>query len=289
MIKLIMSDMDGTLLSDGNVISKSTIEAIKQAQHQGVLFGVATGREFGSVKEIMNLYDLDIDYAILSNGGQLSDGKGNILKNAYLDKNCVKPVLEILGKDHLPLMIFTTKGPFAPDPVFSRDSFIERLHKTYHVPYEDYQPGGKRSQVPCMRLQPTGPIDDFLKQDLEITKIEAYHLEPKYIEKAKACLKDISNISYLSSFKDNVEITSGQATKGSILKEVIQTLHILEDEVAVIGDGLNDLSLFENFKYSYAVNNAHQQLKEKAYQIVASNNEDGVKEAIEAILMMNEG
>ena len=74
------------------------------------------------------------------------------------------------------------------------------------------------------------------------------------------------------------------AQKGLILKSIAIQQGISDDEIAVIGDGMNDLTLFENFKYSYAVKNAHPYIQSLAYKIVASCDQDGFSEAVDDLL-----
>ena len=61
----------------------------------------------------------------------------------------------------------------------------------------------------------------------------------------------MKKIAYLSSYPDNVEITNENAQKGLILEKVIDLLNIKKEEVIVLGDGMNDITLFERFPYSF--------------------------------------
>ena len=96
--------------------------------------------------------------------------------------------------------------------------------------------------------------------------------------------KDMKNIAYLSSYPDNVEITNEYAQKGLILEKVIDQLKIKKEEVIVLGDGMNDITLFERFPYSFAPSNGEKAIQEKAYQVVCSCEDGAVSEAIEYAL-----
>ena len=87
-----------------------------------------------------------------------------------------------------------------------------------------------------------------------------------------------------SSYPDNVEITNENAQKGLILEKVIDQLNIKKEEVIVLGDGMNDITLFERFPYSFAPNNAEKVIQEKAYKVVSSCEDGAVSEAIEYAL-----
>ena len=80
------------------------------------------------------------------------------------------------------------------------------------------------------------------------------------------------------------EITNENAQKGLILEKVIDLLNIKKEEVIVLGDGMNDITLFERFPYSFAPNNAEKVIQEKAYNVVSSCKDGAVSEAIEYAL-----
>lgn len=277
MIKLIVSDMDGTLLKHNGKISDVNLEAIRCAQKQGAEFVIATGRDFSSIHKIMNDYGLSC-MAILGNGAQFADKTGKILSSAYFPKKQFKEVVKIFDDLNIHYMIFTTAGFYSlHDPDTVKNAFIDRCCKQFHSSIEDYE--GKED-MPCMQLQHIDSVNDFLKSDIDIIKVEAFSLNIKLIEKAKSRLKEIEDIAYLSSFNDNVEVTDYHAQKGMILEKVIENAGIVKEEVMVLGDGYNDITMFERFPYSFAPENAEDGIKKIAYKIVKSCENNGVAEAI---------
>ena len=115
-------------------------------------------------------------------------------------------------------------------------------------------------------------------------KVEAFSHDETEIQKVIPYFKDMKEIAYLSSYPDNVEITNENAQKGLILEKVIEQLNIKKEEVIVLGDGMNDITLFERFPYSFAPNNAEKVIQEKAYKVVSSCKDGAVSEAIEYAL-----
>lgn len=202
-----------------------------------------------------------------------------------MDKGIFKDVLDVFHAIEMPYMIFTTNGFYTMyDPKWVSDMFIERCHRKFNADYNEYKPGGKRANTPCMKLQKINDLQEFLNRDLNIIKVEAFSLDSSLIPSRKELLKDIPHISYLSSFNDNVEVTDEKAQKGFILEEVIKLKGIHKDEVMVLGDGMNDISLFQSFKYSFATANGEDEIKSLAYKVVASCDEDGFKEAIDYMI-----
>lgn len=284
MIKLIVSDMDGTLLAHDSSISKGNIEAIRYAQSKGVQFAIATGRDYSSLKGILEAHDLKC-FSILGNGAQFCNENGEILSSAYFPKKCFKQVLQIFDELKIHYMIFTANGFYSTaEPNVVRDAFIDRCVVQFKRKREDYLDDGCNQDMACMKLKKIGDLDDFINSSIDIIKVEASNNDVSLIEKAKEKLQEIEGIAYLSSFDDNIEVTDKAAQKGLILENVIEELGYSKDEVMVLGDGLNDITLFERFKYSFAPGNANETIKAMAYQVVGACEEDGVSQAIYMML-----
>ena len=284
MIKLIVSDMDGTLLAHDSSISKGNIEAIRYAQSKGVQFAIATGRDYSSLKGILEAHDLKC-FSILGNGAQFCNENGEILSSAYFTKKCFKQVLQIFDELKIHYMIFTANGFYSTaEPNVVRDAFIDRCVVQFKRKREDYLDDGCNQDMACMKLKKIGDLDDFINSSIDIIKVEAFNNDVSLIEKAKEKLQEIDGIAYLSSFDDNIEVTDKAAQKGLILENVIEELGYSKDEVMVLGDGLNDITLFERFKYSFAPGNANETIKAMAYQVVGACEEDGVSQAIYMML-----
>ena len=244
MIKLIVSDMDGTLLAHDSSISKGNIEAIRYAQSKGVQFAIATGRDYSSLKGILEAHDLKC-FSILGNGAQFCNENGEILSSAYFPKKCFKQVLQIFDELKIHYMIFTANGFYSTaEPNVVRDAFIDRCVVQFKRKREDYLDDGCNQDMACMKLKKIGDLDDFINSSIDIIKVEAFNNDVSLIEKAKEKLQEIEGIAYLSSFDDNIEVTDKAAQKGLILENVIEELGYSKDEVMVLGDGLNDITLF---------------------------------------------
>lgn len=284
MIKLVVSDMDGTLINHQSGISPANLKAIHQLQVKGIEFAIASGRDYQGVHSILDQYDIKCS-AILGNGAQYCDESGNILMNCYLDKKVCLDIISIFETAHIPYMIFTTKGFYTgANPLIVRDMFIERAIRRFHNKREDYFNQGVFASSPCLQLQKIDDFEAFLKYDLDIIKIEAFSLDANDIPPTKEQLANIPTISYLSSFDDNVEVTDQNAQKGYILKQVAELKKINPNEIAVLGDGMNDISMFTEFQYSFAPMNAEEKIKELAYCIVDDCQEDGFAKAVDIIL-----
>lgn len=277
MIKLIASDLDGTLLDEPNRISKINLDAIEYAYQKGAKFCFATGRDLQSVNDITCLLKHK-PVLLLGNGSEIYDEDENLVFQNFFNNKYLEEVCEIMNEHDVPHMIFTTDGFYTTtDPVEVRQRFIERIGKIRNQ--EMAHIFATNMDKPCNNLVQIEDIQEFAKTK-KVLKVEGFHYNSKPVEDVKKALEKFTELSHLSTGKNNVEVTNLTATKGLALKRYCKYANIKEDEVMVMGDSHNDLSMFEFFKYSFAPENSIQEIKDYAYKVVKSCDEHGVSQAI---------
>lgn len=277
MIKLIASDLDGTLLDEPNRISKINLDAIDYAYQKGAKFCFSTGRDLQSVKDITCLLKHK-PVLLLGNGSEVYDEDENLVFQNFFNNKYLVEVCEIMNKHDVPHMIFTTDGFYTTtNPVEVRRRFIERIGKIKNQ--EMAHIFATNMDKPCNNLVQIEDIQEFAKTK-KVLKVEGFHYNSKPVEDVKKELEKFTELSHLSTGKNNVEVTNLTATKGLALKRYCEYANIKKDEVMVMGDSHNDLSMFELFKYSFAPENSIQEIKDYAYKVVKSCDEHGVSQAI---------
>lgn len=279
MIKLIATDIDGTLIGQKREISQQNLEAIRYASKQGIHFAIASGRAYQDILPVIQDYHIPCEI-IAINGGQYYNANGELLVNSCLGKMQCETVCRIFKENNLHYMLYTSKGVVTEmDVQQTRHMFVLRKKEgtdlTYQEIYNDFQ----NKYVPFKTLTQVSSIHEFIK-DADVYKVEGFDQTHHKIDSIKLLLSEIEEITYLSSFDNNLEVTHIDAKKGNVLMKVIDLLKISQDEVMVIGDGLNDISMFELFENSFAVANAVDLIKQKAKYIVPSCDDDGVAKAI---------
>ena len=286
MIKLIASDMDGTLLNDDHMISEENLKAIRKAQEMGRHFTIVTGRDYGAVKSYLEECNLKCE-CILSNGAEYRDVNGNVIESIHMNKDTVKAIFDILNEENLCIQLMTNKGSYITNkdsdkkaiidrfklfnPKMSEEEvveFVEEFHKTRGINYID-------------------DVYEILESDIDILKIVTFDNDADLIARLKEKLKEnTTDAAIASTFSNDIEISHIEAQKGLILAKVIEKMGIDRSEVIVLGDSFNDYSMFAEFENSYAMENAIQEIKEIAKSITDTNNNDGVAKAIYKSLEM---
>jgi len=285
MIKLIASDMDGTLLDKNNDISEENLKAIKEAEKEGIHFAIASGRMYEDIKPFLDKYNLKCECIVL-NGAEYRDKEGNVLEGIYVDKSKIKDILKIIEKDRVNVEIYTDKGIYTNN---SREEALEGgmfMVNYFHSEVTNHEEilklAKEEHHYPILNY--IDNIDEFLDKDIKIGKIEVYDKCIDKVGELREKLKTIDGLAVASSVPFNIEINHIEAQKGIILAKVVEKMGIQKEDVAVIGDGLNDYSMFAEFPISFAMGNAVPEIKETAKYITDTNYNSGVAKAINKIL-----
>ncbi|NFH69373.1 HAD family phosphatase [Clostridium botulinum] len=284
MIKLIASDMDGTLLNNNHDIDVETVEAIRKAEEAGIIFAISTGREYDSVKGLLDKHNITCQ-CILSNGAEYRDEDGNILEVININEKYAKQIIQILDENKLPARIFTDKGVFTTstreealqEVVFRTLTFNSNLT-------EDEAKKMAEKEGFFTSLKYIDDVEKFFEDGIEVRKFVAFHKDVELIDKMKKTVGKLEGLAISSSFDDNIEITDLNAQKGIILEQVAKKMDIDIKDVMILGDSFNDYSMFEIFEESVAMKNAIPEVKEIAKYITDSNDNLGVAKAIYNVL-----
>ncbi|MDU2122708.1 MAG: Cof-type HAD-IIB family hydrolase [Clostridium celatum] len=280
MIKLIASDMDGTLLNDDHMISEENLKAIRKAQEMGRHFTIVTGRDYGAVKSYLEECNLKCE-CILSNGAEYRDVNGNIIESVYMNKKSVKIAFDILNEANLCIQLMTNNGSYITNKESDKKAIIDRF-KLFNPKMSEEEVEEFVAKFHKERgMKEIDNIYEILESDIEILKIVTFDNDEKLIAALKEKLREnASDLAVASTFSNDIEISDIKAQKGLILAKTIKKMGIDKSEVIVLGDSFNDYSMFTEFENSYAMENAIPEIKEIAKYITDTNNNDGVAKAI---------
>lgn len=262
-IRYIVSDLDGTLISSDNEVSEENLDAIDRMHNAGVRFIVLTGRTLYEVPLELRHND-SIDYIIYSNGVGIWDRKRGLLKNNFIDDEKAKKVFEILSEYETFTEIYSGGRPYVDASKFDLE------HLLYYKIDKGFIPEMNKSRVKIPSLRKI--IDD------SNDKVEMFDVFFRYEKERQECLKrlknDFDDLFVTSSMSNNLEIVRAGNSKGNTLIEFCNKMGIDIKSVTVLGDSRNDISAFETDAKGYAVANACDELKNLADKVICSNDEN---------------
>ncbi|MBO4288609.1 MAG: HAD family phosphatase [Lachnospiraceae bacterium] len=272
-IRLITADLDGTLLDSKKRFTLRTINAIRRAAENGVVFVPATGRSIRLVPR--DIIGSDFVWNVITlNGARIIDllHQEDIAVNV-LDNRTALDIMEFM--DGLPVIY---------ECCFDDLNQMGAAHKAkiadYTVDEETYQMLLKeRAQVPDLKQAVRdwgGPVQ----------KVQFYYpdpsMKPYYLELMK---KAFPEISVVSSIVNNVEMTHKKANKGDALLTVCNYLDIDPARAMAFGDDLNDLGMIRAAGIGVAMGNAYEAVKKEADVIAPTCDEEGVARVIEELCL----
>lgn len=281
MIKLIASDMDGTLLNQTMQISAENIAAIKYAQSKGIEFMVATGRN--RREALPPLKEAGLDCAMITlNGAQVYDKSGQSLFSVPIPSDKATSLIDLFNEKDIYFELSTTNGIYSENISRRIDNFASYLAES--MPHLTHK---MAIAMTAARLEflPVNYIKDSHElindEKIEILKMICFHPEgPTVLGPIAHEINGYGDLVVTSSGQNNIEINHIEAQKGIAVAHVAKERNISLSEVMTIGDNLNDISMLQLAGVSFAMGNGELEVKEAARYLTDTNLEAGVGKAI---------
>lgn len=285
MIKLIASDMDGTLLNSDHKIPKENIELIKFAQKNGIQFVVATGRAYYEALPALNNENIKCD-VISFNGGIIYDKNGNIINITPMKLKDLYYTIEILKSLEISYQLYTKNTIYTNSIETDITAYIDLIRANGEEPNEQHLRQEARNRLALGHITEVENIELYLNQENNpAIKVIGISNDLEKLKHATELLSGNDNISVTSSGTNNVEIMDKKATKGEALKIVADIHDINLKNAIAIGDNLNDQAMLDIVEYSIAMKNGNKDLQKTSKFITEkTNSEGGVADSVMKLL-----
>ena len=262
-IKLVATDMDGTLLNSNHEVSALFFELFKQLKKHNVLFVAASGRPYYSIIEKLDSIKDDI-FVIAENGGIVAKQNKLLLSTPIKKGNLSKIEVLLDSNNHIHPVFCTKSRAYFKHNSNGQIKLLTEYYPTFSV---------------------VESIDE-IKED--IIKIALYHPEDseKYIYPSFKHFEPEYKIKI--SGKNWVDISDDLANKGHALELIQKTYNISNEETLVFGDYNNDIEMLKLATYSFAMENAHPNVKAIANYETKSNDNYGVEFILNQLIELKE-
>ena len=279
-MKLIAIDLDGTLLSPTMEITKENLEAIREAQLQGNVVMICSGRAPEDIQQILKKYDISLPLA--GSNGSVVQAEGRVLKSVSMNRDDISEIAEKLDEERFPYRIYTNHGIYVPADWSERIALVmkQKQIKVEGLSDEIYQKITEQPQKSSLLNFFDHYSELFDIEDLTIQKFFVLTLNDSSKTALASYLEGISTIAITSSSPLNIEVMDQYGNKGNALKKVAEHYDIPLHDTVAIGDNFNDIPMLEVAGLSVAMGNAEPQVKEVCDIVTHSNAENGVAYAI---------
>ncbi|MGL4424936.1 MAG: Cof-type HAD-IIB family hydrolase [Cetobacterium sp.] len=266
--KMIVTDLDDTLLNSQGKISIKDKEAIIKAQEAGVKFVLASGRPTYAMK------DLAEELNLAKYGSFILSYNGSIITDCKTNKNILE---ESLTKEEIHTLYDFSKTKNVDIITYLDDTIISESYSSYIDVEVD------------LTKMPFEKVENF-KNTINKDCVKCILLEdPDYLLKVEQNLKDEfgKDFSIAISKPFFLEVTKLGVDKGSSLLKLVELVGVKIEEVIVVGDSYNDLPMLKVAGLAACVENAKPEIKEICKFITTSNNNNGMFNLIQKLIFKN--
>lgn len=260
MIKLIVSDMDGTLVDSTHKINDEFWEVLKKLKEKNIKFIVASGRQYANLFSKFEGHQNDIGF--IAENGAFAMNQGDELFSSILDRKKVNEFVE-LGRE-IPTSATVLSG--------KKGAYMESKNQRAFT----------EASIGVNNLK---LVDDLTKVDDEILKVAVFDSVSSHDNLYPLYKKFELTHTVVVSGQYWLDLMNKGVNKGATLEKIQNLFQIKKEETAVFGDYLNDLEMFKRAELSFVMENGHEDLKKIATHKAKSNNENGVVEAIKEFIL----
>lgn len=267
MIKLLAVDMDGTCLNRKSLMTEETRKALEIAARSGIIIVPTTGRCLYCLPHQLKGRKDIYRYVISSNGARVTDC--DLDTSLFCSSISWETAISLL-------QLCPGKGVGITSHIdhhyLIQGRMLAFLGRMFY---------GKDAQG----VKPVKKMEAYIRDGKkEVEEMQFYFLAPGTKDRMKNILQDFPDLSFACT-KLYMEIFSCHTSKGTALSALISYLGIQKEEVACIGDGENDLAMFEAAGLRLAMGNGVKKLKERADYILPSNEQNGVSAAVKTYIL----
>ena len=262
-IGLLVSDVDGTLVTDDKVLTPAAVEAVKSLKAAGIAFTLTSARPPQGLRMLVDPLDLQLPLAGF-NGGLIVNRDFNVLESYPIDRQVGQDGARLVLESGLDLWVYTENEwivSAADGPHVAREAWIIKM---------------------APQARPCTPAD--FEQSFKIVGVSDDH--NRIVAAAKLIDTHLGNaVSATSSENAFLDITHPQANKGAVIHALSRRLDVPASRIVTIGDMPNDVLMFAQSGFSIAMGNASAEVQAKASAVTASNQDDGFAKAVRRFIL----
>jgi Cof subfamily protein (haloacid dehalogenase superfamily) len=264
-IALVVSDVDGTLLTKNKTLTDGARSAVRRLHEAGIGFTIVSSRPTLGMRFLIEPLQITLPVGAF-NGSSIVDPQLKPIEQHLIPASAVQRTLEVLNEFGVDIWLFTN------------DAWLTRNPDGEYVPHEKL----------AIRADPT-IVTDFTPYLAGACKIVGASSDAPLLERCEAAMQKAlgTQATAIRSQTYYLDITPPGHDKGTFVQAIARLQGVATDAVATIGDMRNDLAMFRTSGVSIAMGNAADEVKQRATHVTRSNEDEGFAGAIEMILKNN--
>jgi len=263
-IKMVIADVDGTLVTQEKVLTKRAAQAVLGLHEAGIQFSVTSGRPPRGMAMLLDPLKLTQPLAAFNGGVLIKPDLQTVVDQKFLPAGVPEKVIEAIENHGLDVWVYTDMEWFVRDP------------NAAHVAREQW----------TVKFPPT-VVKTFAGLLGRVAKIVGVSDD---LDRVAKCEKDVqqaggTHISAARSQPYYLDVTHPQANKGEVVLSISRLLNIPAAEIATLGDMPNDVLMFKKSGVSIAMGNASPEVQASATYVTSTNEDEGFAKAIEKFVL----
>lgn len=263
-IRLLLADVDGTLVTQEKVLTERTLAAARALKKAGVALAITSGRPPRGMTMLIEPMELTTPIAGF-NGGVFVKPDLRVIETHGLEAKAARQALDIILKQGMDAWLYTP------------DAWLIRDPKAAHVAREAW----------TVKFE-AEVKSEFTDDDLaDAVKIVGVSDDLGLVERCEAAVQEAlgDKASAARSQPYYLDVTSPEANKGVVVASLARMLDIPASAIATMGDMPNDVLMFAKGGFSIAMGNASDQVKAHANEVTDANDDEGFAKAVERFIL----
>jgi Cof subfamily protein (haloacid dehalogenase superfamily) len=262
-IRLLVSDVDGTLVTPQKTLTERTCEVVGRLHEAGIAFAVTSSRPPRGMKMLVEPLRITTPIAAY-NGGLYVRPDMSLIDGVSLPPEVAASVIRLIESHGLSIWVFCGGDWFVRD------------RRGPHVEREEH----------AVQFSPN-VVRDFDNLPGDVVKIVGVSDDTEAVARCEADARGQlgDHVSASRSQPYYLDVTHPQANKGRVVRRLSEMLHVPMEEIATIGDSANDVLMFAQSGLSIAMGNAVPDVQRTARRVTASNEQEGFAQALECYIL----
>jgi Cof subfamily protein (haloacid dehalogenase superfamily) len=262
-IRLLLADVDGTLVTQDKILTERAIAAVGKLKQAGILFAITSGRPPRGMSMLIEPLGITTPIAAF-NGGLFVRPDMSVIEQRVIPDDVTPEVIELLGSHGVDVWVYRGADWFVRDP---------------HAPHV-------AREAWTVKFDPT-PVASFASVSDHVAKVVGVSDDYDAVQRAVDAVRERfgDHVSAAKSQPYYGDVTHPDANKGSVVRYLSKLCQIGLEGIATIGDQPNDVLMFAHVGLSIAMGNASPEVQRAARRVTTSNEDEGFANAVERFVL----
>ena len=263
-IRLLLADVDGSLVTPDKVLTSRAIGAVAMLKQAGILFAVTSGRPPRGMSMLVEPLQITTPIAAFNGGLLVRPDMSTVIEQRVIPDEVTPGIIDVLDTHGMNVWVYRGADWFVLDP------------QGPHVARESW----------TVKFDPT-PVSGFASVSHDVAKIVGVSDDHDAVQKAVDAVRDRfgDHVSAARSQPYYADVTHPHANKGDVVRYLSKKFEIPTEEIATIGDMPNDVLMFAHSGLSIAMGNASYEVQRAARRVTTTNEDEGFANAVERFIL----